>query len=356
MCIRDSIQGVNAGTTKIFDIEFSPTSSLIPNQSSTLQITATNLTTTLTDATDKVSLMLPMGVTYDANSSVAITPNSWTIMEPTISMSNGYQILQWQLPIGLGQSEEATFTFSVTSLDFDCSQLSADAGLNTIEEIILACAAAAINCPVEANTSTNNGALTPIPISQNTLSFNFANISSDCSGVDEETISVNGFIQNSNTAFPNQSFDVEYYFDADNSGNITSGDPVVATFTESGPIAVNGSIPVAHNFPVSENQVCGIIAFIDSTGLGICEVMEVPLGEPQLLNAGDDQIFCEINPTTISANLGNPTCGSISNYTFNWLAISPASTSDLSATNIPCLLYTSPSPRDATLSRMPSSA
>ena len=96
-----NIQGVNAGTTKIFDIEFSPTSSLIPNQSSTLQITATNLTTTLTDATDKVSLMLPMGVTYDANSSVAITPNSWTIMEPTISMSNGYQILQWQLPIGL---------------------------------------------------------------------------------------------------------------------------------------------------------------------------------------------------------------------------------------------------------------
>ena len=329
-----NINGVNGGSTKIFDVDFSAISTLIPNSSAALEITATNLTTTLSDNTDKVSLMLPMGVTYEANSSVAITPGSWTITEPTIEMTGGYQILKWDLPIGLAQSESATFTFSVISPDFDCSLLAADAGLNTIESIDLFCDASGANCSVEANTSTNNGALTALPIAQNTLNFNFANITSDCSGADEETISVSGVIENTNTAFPSMPFDVEYYFDTDNSGNINTGDQLVATFTENGPIAAYGSIPISHAFPVTDDQVCGIIAYIDSTGLGICEVMEVPLGEPQLLNAGNDQIFCEINPTTISANLGNPSCGSISNYTFNWLAISPASTSDLSATNI----------------------
>ena len=188
---------------------------------------------------------------------------------------------------------------------------------------------------MDAITSINNGALTDLPVLQNTLSFNFSSVTSSCSGVDEETIQFTGAVYNNGTTFPAVPFDVEYYFDVDGSGNVNVGDPLVATITENGPIGAYSILPISHLIPVSDNQVCNIVVRIDSTGLGICEIAEIPLGEPQLLNAGNDQIFCEITATTITANLGDPTCGSLSNYTYNWLAISPASTTNLSATDIP---------------------
>lgn len=329
------INGAAAGLDKIFEVEFSETSALVPNASSPLQVTATNLTTTATDAFDMVSLLLPEGVTYDPNTTVAIEPGAWVISEPDIEVNGNFQLLYWNLPIGLLQGDSAVFTFNVITPDVSCAVDSLEAGLNTIQRKELTCSVSMSNCDVDAITSTNNGALTLLPVTQNTLNFVFADVTSTCTGVDEETIEFQGAISNNGTTFPAIPFDIEYYFDQDGSGDINPGDPLITTITENGPIAANATLPIIHSIPVSANQVCGIIVRIDSTGLGICEIAEVALGEPQLINAGNDQIFCETTATTISANLGEPTCGSISNYTFNWLAISPASTADLSDTNIP---------------------
>lgn len=329
------INGAAAGLNKIFDVEFTNGSVIIPNSSSTLTISTTNLTTTPTDSADLVFVLLPEFVTYDPNTTAAITPGGWILAEPQIEVNGNFQTLFWNLPTGLVLDDSAVFSFSITSPDLSCDVLSLTAGLNTIQRKELTCVVSSTICEVDAVTSINNGQLTDIPVQQNTLSYLVSNYTSTCTGVDEETILINGSIMNNGTMLNVSSFDVEFYFDADASNSVTTGDPLITTITESGPIAANSILPFAHSFPVSNNQVCGIIVRIDSTGLNICENVEMSLGEPQLLNAGNDQIFCETAPTIIIANIGDPACGNISGYTFNWLAISPASTSDLSATNIP---------------------
>lgn len=329
------IDDAAAGLDKIFEIHFSNSSALIPNASAPLEITATNLTTAASDSSDLVSLLLPAGVTYDPNTTATIEPGGWILSEPDIEVDGNFQILYWHLPIGLLQGDSAVFTFNVITPNVDCAINSLQAGLNTIQRKELTCVVSMTDCDVDAITSINNGALTDLPVTQNTLSFIFSSVASSCSGVDEETIQFEGAVSNNGTAFPAVPFEVEYYFDQDGSGSVNVGDQLVATITENGPIAAYSILPISHTLPVSDNQVCNIIVRIDSTGLGICEIAEVPLGEPHLLNAGNDQIFCEITATTITANLGEPTCGSLSNYTYNWLAISPASTTNLSATNIP---------------------
>jgi len=330
-----NIDGADAGLGKIFEVHFSNSSSLIPDASAPLEIIVTNLTTTLTDSSDLVTLLLPEGITYDPNTTVAIEPGGWILSEPEIEINGNFQLLFWHLPTGLMQGDSAVFTFNVITPDMDCAIDSLAAGLNTIQRTELTCAVSGTNCDVDAFTSINNGALTDVPVTQNTLSFIFSSVTSSCTGVDEETIQFEGVISNNGTDFPALAIDVEYYFDQDGSGNVNVGDQLITTITENGPIAANSVLPISHTIPVSDDQVCNIIVRIDSTGLGICEIAEMSLGEPQLLNAGNDQIFCEIAATTITADLGDPTCGSLSNYTYNWLAISPASTTNLSATDIP---------------------
>ena len=329
------INGAAAGLDKIFEIKFSPNSALIPNGSGPLDVIVTNLTTTATDTADLVSLVLPEFVVYDPNTTVSVEPGGWILPEPEIDMDGNFQTLVWELPLGLLQGDSAIFTFNVTSPDIDCAVDTLQAGLNTIQRKELTCVVSGLICEVDAITSVNNGELTDLPVRQNTLSFAINEVTSMCSGVDAETIIFNGAIMNNGIAFPAVPIDVEYYFDADASGNVNTGDPLVLTITENGPIAANSILTINHTIPVPNDQVCGIIVRIDSAGLDICEIAEIPLGEPQLLNAGDDQLFCATMPTTITANLGDPTCGSITDYTFNWFAISPASTNDLSATNIP---------------------
>ena len=329
------IDGGAAGLNKIFDIQFSEASVLIPNASAPLEITVTNLTNTPTDDTDLVSLLLPENVVYDLNTTLATLPMGWVLPEPVVEVDGSFQRLTWEIPNGLLQGDSTVFSFSVTSPNVDCSIMNLEAGLNTIERKMLNCEISSTICDVDAITSINDGALTNLPVRQNTLSFVLNNVVSNCTGANEETIQFSAAIQNNGTDFPNLPIDVEYYFDTDGSGSVTVGDPLLTTITESGPIAANAALLINHSIPVTNNQICGIIVRIDSTGLGICEIAEVPLGEPHLLNAGNDQIFCETAPTTITANLGDPTCGSITNYTFNWRAISPASTSNLSATDIP---------------------
>ena len=70
-------------------------------------------------------------------------------------------------------------------------------------------------------------------------------------------------------------------------------------------------------------------------------------------NAGSDRVLCANNPVTSLSGAFTVATGGIwsgGNGTFD------PSTTNMSAIYTPCLLYTSPSPRDRTRSRMPSSA
>ena len=62
---------------------------------------------------------------------------------------------------------------------------------------------------------------------------------------------------------------------------------------------------------------------------------------------------CTMRASTLQVYVGTYTGGDSEGiYVFDWDSETGKATSDVSF----CLLYTSPSPRDATLSRMPSSA
>ena len=111
----------------------------------------------------------------------------------------------------------------------------------------------------------------------------------------------------------------------DGDGTFDGGEPTIASFTENGPIANDDSIAINHTFGVNINEVCEIIAFIDSTGLDLCDHVEFPLGIPQLLNAGDDELFCSDEPITINTTLGEPDCNGLTGYTYNSLHHQPSS-------------------------------
>lgn len=330
------IDGAEPTGNKIFDIEFTPESALIPGESSELEIIVVNRAIDPTDTTDKVSLQLPPGVLYDLNSTSVVTPGTWTSnIEPTFEMNSGLQSVFWCLPAGVLQDDTIRFTLSVTSPFIDCAINNYDINLFTIHRTTLFCASGGISCDIDDITSSNEGSTTALPVLQNLLDIDMSSLTSICSAGDEEIVTVAGQINNPGSDFPTSNFTIRYFYDMDNDGTVSPGDPEISAHVEMGPILSGGSLPYAHDVPVTSSQACGLIVQLDTIGLGLCQPSEFPLGEPQLLNAGDDQLFCAIMPTTINTTLGDPTCLGLTGYTYNWRAIAPATTSLLSATDIP---------------------
>ena len=329
------INGADPGVSKIFDVHFAEGTNLIPGGSSTLEITAENLTVTPTDTTDKILLRLPLNVDYQPGSTVALEPAGWMITEPEIDTVAGFKYFYWCMPANIMQNDSVRMSLTVDSPDYACDQDTLEVGLFTVLRQTLTCSVSGMDCVVESYTSSNNGQLTGLPISQRALTFDFNYISSTCQNGNQELITIDGNIVNNGTDFPNLPFTVRYYHDLDGSGDISAGDPELDNFTESGPISAGDSLPFIHQLTVNANEVCAIVGEIDTTGLNLCGNGMSFVSEPQLLNAGTDELFCADTPTTITTNLGDPNCNSLSAYTYNWLAIAPASTSDLSATNIP---------------------
>ena len=329
------INGADPTGNKSFDVNFTNTSSLIPGQSSTLEITVVNKSTDPTDANDKVNLLLPPGVSYDLGSTNVLLPSSWTTnTEAEIDTIVGAQNLYWCLPIGMAQNDTARFQFNLTSPDFDCSIQNFEVGLFTVSRTQLFCSTTSEFCDIEDITSTNNGQLTDLPVLQALLSIDLSGVTSFCQNGNAESVNISGAFGNPGIDFPASNFTVRYFYDVNDDGVVDGGDLEINSFTDSGPIASGGALPFNHTLTISASQACGLIAQLDTTGLGLCEIPETPLGEPQLLNAGSDQLFCEVTPTTIVTDLGDPACNNLTGYSYNWLAISPASTGDLSATNI----------------------
>ncbi len=329
------INGADPGLSKIFEVSFADNTSLVPGSANTLEITAENLTTTPTDTTDKILLRIPLDFIYDVGSTTLIEPPSWVLTEPTIDTVMGYQNLYWCLPAGLGQNDSVSLSLTVNTPNFACSVDTTQIGLFTVLLQDLNCAATGTDCSVEAVTSSNNGQLTSIAVAQQNLELAFNPLASTCTAGNQELIIASGDIVNTGQDFPASPITIRYYFDVDGDSLITTADTELANFTENGPIASGNNLSFNHQFTADPSQACQLMALIDTTGLTLCGDAMTYLSEPQLLNAGADQLFCEATPTTITTELGDADCNSLAAYSYNWLAIPPASTTDLSATNVP---------------------
>ncbi len=328
------INGADPGVSKIFDVQFNEGSALIPGAASLIEITAVNLTTTPTDTTDKILLTLPANISYEPGSTIAIDPPAWAITEPEIEVNGGFQNLYWCLPAGLLQNDTVSMSLVLNSPAYDCSVDSLDLGLYTILRQDLTCSANGLDCGVESITSSNNGALTGININQQSLDINLTYITSVCVSPTEEQVTIDGLVLNNGIDFVEPNFTIRYFYDADNSGSFSAGDTELANFTENGPIITGDAVPFQHTITVNVSEFCQVFGLIDTTGLTLCDDALFSIDNANLQNAGNDILICETVPTTVNANLGEAGCSGFTTYTYQWFAVPPASTADLSSTTI----------------------
>ncbi|MEM9919241.1 MAG: gliding motility-associated C-terminal domain-containing protein, partial [Bacteroidota bacterium] len=330
------IQGANPGSSKLFDIDFVGSPQLQPGTQSTLNVTAINRTSLPTDGTtDKIRLRLPLEIAYIDGSSVGIHP-SWADAEPEKDTSGGYQYLYWCMPAGIGQNDSAAISLMLDVPPLDCDLLNVPVELVTITRNRVACSSTGTDCIINAITATNNGHLIDLPVVQDVLDFRFNSITSACQISGEELLTVDGSIVNLGANdVGNLPITIRYYHDQNGSNRYEDGEPELINFVENGPIPAGGSMPFTHSFSVAPDEICAIVVLVDSMGLDLCSSTDTALGIPQLINAGGDELHCSNTPININTQLGEGACGAMIGYTYNWTAIAPASTADLSATNIP---------------------
>jgi gliding motility-associated-like protein len=323
------INGADPGLSKIFDVKFNDGSILNHGGTSTISITATNLTTTPSDTTDKIVLSIPLDMDYQLGSSLIITPPSWILTEPERDTVAGFEQLYWCMPAGLLQGDSLSFQLNLTTPEYTCSVDSVDIGLITVLQQDLTCSSTLTSCNVEAITSSNNGAMSALAVNQQSLDLTITGLSSFCISPTEEQLTVDGLLTNFGNDFTASNFTFRYYHDQDNSGDLTPGDPELINFVENGPILSGAAQAFQHTFTVNTANVCSIIGLIDTTGLDLCGDASFLIDDVQLLNAGSDILLCETSPTLVSANLGDASCAGMVGYTYQWFAIAPADISDL---------------------------
>ncbi|MDZ7880600.1 MAG: gliding motility-associated C-terminal domain-containing protein [Saprospiraceae bacterium] len=164
------ILGAEQDSTKLFSVGVSPNNKLVPGGESVLEIFATNLTTRPTDVNDNISIKLPAGIRYKANTSASVTPVGWTPAEPTIRTSSGFDVVEWKMPVGLLKDQVARLRFTVTTTDtFSCNAGAVDMALVTLAEHPLTCTARNTICRVETITTSDGEQYFQIPFGRDSL-------------------------------------------------------------------------------------------------------------------------------------------------------------------------------------------
>ncbi len=336
-----NISGSLSGVIKLFDIELSSGTGLVPQQNSELEVTVTNLVNEPSSNTgDVISTTLPAGVSYVPGSTNAVAPLGYTPGEPTITMVGGQQVLTWPLAGGLLLNDIATLRFSVNTPMVDCDIMTLDGFLRVLSGQDFICSLDGSICPANLITSEDGGSLFQFPIQQGVIAFDVTSATSTCSTATTESVTYSGNIVNGMMPFPATSFDVEYFNDVNVDGMLDAGDILLGTFSASGPIAANGSIPFTHTFEANIDDVCNIILTTDLSAIfGVsCGISVTSLNTPRLLNAGPDQVICD-NENITTLNLGDTNCDPV-NYTYNWTGLGAADIANLSATDIPSPTFT----------------
>ena len=187
------ILGAEIDSNKLFSVGVGPNNKLVSGGESVLEVFAKNLTTTPSDANDNISVKLPSGIRYKANSSVGVTPVSWIPAEPTIRTSFGFDIVEWKMPVGLLKDQIARLQFSVITSDtFPCNNGPTEIALATMTEKQLACTVTNAICRVETIT-TNDGEqyfLTPFALDSVRITANVTLTNSVINGVRNQPITL----------------------------------------------------------------------------------------------------------------------------------------------------------------------
>jgi gliding motility-associated-like protein len=165
------IQGAALTVPKMYDVSTSTNNKLVPGGSSTIEIRFKNLTSTLSDSADEVSVKLPVGVSYKPNSSVAILPLTWVVSEPRIRNFGGIQTVSWKQPVGLQLNQEAALQFSVNTDDSIPCVGFKDIALTTFATKDLACTTVGTVCKTEIITTAGGEHYYSVPLSRGAITF-----------------------------------------------------------------------------------------------------------------------------------------------------------------------------------------
>ena len=131
-------------------IQLIPTISDTINGQFPVNVQITNIGDSITNANDKIRVLLSKDLSYVANSATA---SGWTPGEPLISMNNGISTLEWTLPAGMTNSMVNSFDFMLSSDALGCGEADFEIGFMAIREQTQFCATSNSNCTVDIITS-----------------------------------------------------------------------------------------------------------------------------------------------------------------------------------------------------------
>ncbi len=312
--------------TQFFLAEFGPASSYDPSGTGTLEVSISNITGQLTDDNDVIRVILPEGVSYTDNSVMPTSPVGWIPGEPQEEVENGFNVLYWDMPVGLPQAGVINFTFDYTGDPIlECETDTLTFNLFTMDMYEINCGVTNEICMIFAGT-TEGGEQNLDLIVTNGITFEITNATSDCVDDSNESVTVNGSVDGIPTLLDDA--ELQFFYDANMDG---MGDPaddvLLAEFVI--PQGTSGDVTFSETFNVSNTQLCDLIMVLDTLGTGACNQPDPLVISPQLQNAGLDANYCGN-----SIQVGNDGCGNIGTYTYLWSAIAPASDTDISDVTI----------------------
>ncbi len=313
--------------TQFFLAEFGAGTSFDPIGTGTIEVEVTNSIGQATDDNDIIRVVLPPGVTYDPGTVVATAPLGWTPGEPVETIDDGFNIIYWPMPEGVPLAGEINFSFGILGDPVaECMTDTLEFSLFTMDMEVVNCPTLGVDCEIFAGTTEGGEQFLDLIVS-NGVRFTTVEAVSTCTNDTNEELTVDVTID----GLPTLAQDglVYFFYDVNMNGIGEFGtDVLLSQFTI--PNGTISTISFTETFSVTNDQLCNLIISIDDAALTTCPPPSAYDLDPILQNSGADFNYCG-TPTII----GTDECAAIGTYTYEWTAISPATTDELSATNIP---------------------
>jgi gliding motility-associated-like protein len=165
------IQGATLSVPKMYEVNTGTSNKFVAGGASDIEIRFKNLTSTVSDSADLVSVKLPVGVRYKPYTSLAASPTTWKLTEPNVRNVGGIQIVTWKQPTGLLLNDEAILHFSVNTDDSIACTGTKDMALATFVTKDLTCTTAGTVCKTEIITTSGGEHFYAIPLSNGAITF-----------------------------------------------------------------------------------------------------------------------------------------------------------------------------------------
>ncbi len=164
------IEGAELTVPKLYSVGTNPSNRFVPNAESIIEVNFTNLTSTPSDSSDEISVKLPSGVRYKANSSVGVQPVGWMPNEPRTRVIGDIQMVTWYQPRGLLLNQQGVLRFKVTTPDtLTCDGGTRSMALSTMAEKALVCQRNSSTCLIEVITTSDGEQYYDVPLSSDSL-------------------------------------------------------------------------------------------------------------------------------------------------------------------------------------------